>query len=103
VSATGSKSYEVVIKYTNKNNGGTETLTNKANGQEFETLCGYGTATVSGSNVNIYLQTTSTHTLCKGHKAGWTYCPVSGSKEISNAQKTTCNTFCNTYASRYGW
>ena len=102
-SKTGSKTYELVIKYTNTNNGTTETLINKVNGQQFSTLCGYGTATLSGSNVKVSLTTTSSHALCNGHKAGWTTCAVSDSKEISNAQKTTCNSFCNTYASRYGW
>lgn len=105
VSTTGAKTYELKIKYTNKNNGGTDTLTTKLSSSltEFETLCGYATAQLSSTYATVRFTTTSSATLCKGHISGVSTCYLSDSKEISNAQKTTCDTFCNTYASRYGW
>lgn len=105
VSTTGAKTYELKIKYTNENNGGTETLTTKLSSSltEFETLCGYATAQLSSTYATVRFTTTSSATLCNGHISGVSTCYLSDSKEISNEQKTTCDTFCNTYASRYGW
>ena len=102
----GTKTYTLVSSNTLKTTGANDTYRYKlgSGSTYFETFCEYGYATKSGSSYNLEWVKASTNSLCNGLISGSsTSCPMSASKEVSNAQKTTCDSFCNTYASRYGW
>ena len=106
VSANGTKSYTLVSSNTLKTTGANETYTYplSTGTTYFETACEYGYATYKGSYYSLEWTKASSNSLCNGLISGSSAsCYTSNSKEISNAQKTTCDTFCNTYASRYGW
>ena len=106
VSANGTKSYTLVSSNTLKTNGANETYTYPLSTGKtyFETFCEYGYATYKGNYYYLEWTKASSNSLCNGLISGSSAsCYTSNSKEISNAQKTTCNSFCNTYASRYGW
>ena len=101
VAVNGSRTYQLVVVGTNRNTGYsiTNTVTLGSGTTTFETACGMGEATMYGSYVKIYTNDTG----CNGLIQGWTTCYFEDAKELSNAQKTTCNPFCSKYASRYGW
>ncbi|MBQ9737994.1 MAG: type II secretion system protein [Alphaproteobacteria bacterium] len=101
VAVNGSRTYQLVVVGTNRNTGYsiTNTVTLGSGTTTFETACGAGQATMYSSYVKIYTNDTG----CDGLIQGWTTCYFEDAKELSNAQKTTCNPFCSKYASRYGW
>ena len=103
VSSTGAKTYTLVSQ--NTYNGQTATYTYKlgTGSTYFETECEYGYATYNGSYYSLEWTNASSSSLCKGLISGSATCYTSNSKEVENEQKTKCDSFCNTYASRYGW